>query len=109
LSWACPSYGNDVADAPGYGEVKPRILLMGLKRHVVARPPAPPTPSSTQAETLGTRRCLDYRSGKSSIQQVVFHKMSPNETLFLETTNTVVKDGVCAPQTQRLPWPHLLG
>lgn len=34
-------------------EVKPRILLMGLRR-----------------------------SGKSSIQKVVFHKMSPNETLF---------------------------
>lgn len=26
-----------------------------------------------------------HRSGKSSIQQVVFHKMSPNETLFLES------------------------
>lgn len=29
------------------------------------------------------------RSGKSSIQKVVFHKMSPNETLFLESTNKV--------------------
>ena len=27
------------------------------------------------------------RSGKSSIQRVVFHKMSPHETLFLECTN----------------------
>ena len=33
------------------------------------------------------------RSGKSSIQKVVFHKMSPNETLFLESTNKIVKDG----------------
>ncbi|CAB1331202.1 unnamed protein product [Coregonus sp. 'balchen'] len=45
---------------PLSGEVKPRILLMGLRR-----------------------------SGKSSIQKVVFHKMSPNETLFLESTNKI--------------------
>ncbi len=43
----------------------PKILLMGLRR-----------------------------SGKSSIQKVVFHKMSPNETLFLESTNHIVKDQV---------------
>ncbi|RHY39920.1 hypothetical protein DYB30_012219, partial [Aphanomyces astaci] len=43
------------------GENKPRILLMGLRR----------------------------RSGKSSIQRVVFHKMSPHETLFLEGTNSL--------------------
>lgn len=36
----------------------------------------------------------DFRSGKSSIQKVVFHKMSPNETLFLESTNKIVKDDI---------------
>ncbi|XP_022257415.1 ras-related GTP-binding protein C-like [Limulus polyphemus] len=61
-------YGPDDHD----GEVqiitttqKPRILLMGLRR-----------------------------SGKSSIQKVVFHKMSPNETLFLESTNKIIKDDI---------------
>ncbi|KAE8624103.1 hypothetical protein XENTR_v10005833 [Xenopus tropicalis] len=44
---------------------KPRILLMGMRR-----------------------------SGKSSIQKVVFHKMSPNETLFLESTNKIYKDDI---------------
>lgn len=44
---------------------KPRILIMGLRR-----------------------------SGKSSIQKVVFHKLSPNETLFLESTNKIVKDDI---------------
>ncbi|KAJ3118335.1 hypothetical protein HDU96_002492, partial [Phlyctochytrium bullatum] len=34
------------------------------------------------------------RCGKSSIQNVIFHKMSPNETLFLETTTRVGKDDV---------------
>jgi hypothetical protein len=29
------------------------------------------------------------RSGKSSIERVVFHKMSPHETLFLESTTQV--------------------
>ncbi|XP_064399902.1 ras-related GTP-binding protein D-like [Halichondria panicea] len=46
-------------------ESKPRIILMGLRR-----------------------------GGKSSIQKVVFHKLSPNETLFLESTTKVVKDDV---------------
>ncbi|CAG2215454.1 RRAGC_D [Mytilus edulis] len=34
------------------------------------------------------------RSGKSSIQKVVFHKVSPNETLFLESTNKIVKEDI---------------
>ena len=62
-----------VAGSPGQGQLpidlypydKPRILIMGLRR-----------------------------SGKSSIQKVVFHKMSPNETLFLESTNKIVKDEI---------------
>ena len=41
------------------------------------------------------RKVFKYcRSGKSSIQKVVFHKMSPNETLFLESTNKVVKEDI---------------
>jgi Ras-related GTP-binding protein C/D len=47
----------DGAFAAAMSENKPRILLMGPRR-----------------------------SGKSSIQRVVFHKMSPHETLFLECT-----------------------
>lgn len=50
----------------GYAhDKKPRILLMGL-----------------------------HRSGKSSIQKVVFHKMNPSDTLFLESTNQIVKDDI---------------
>mmetsp|Transcript_15545 Transcript_15545/g.26760 ORF Transcript_15545/g.26760 Transcript_15545/m.26760 type:complete len:363 (-) Transcript_15545:48-1136(-) len=45
--------------------LKPKILLMGLRR-----------------------------SGKTSIQKVVFHKMSPNETLFLESTSKIVKNDI---------------
>ncbi|CEP01498.1 unnamed protein product (mitochondrion) [Plasmodiophora brassicae] len=30
-----------------------------------------------------------HRSGKSSIEKVVFHKMSPHETLFLESTRSI--------------------
>lgn len=44
---------------------KPRILLMGLRR-----------------------------SGKSSILKVLFQKMSPQETLFLESTNKIVKSDI---------------
>ncbi len=44
---------------------KPRVLLMGARR-----------------------------SGKSSIQKVVFHKMSPHETLFLDSTTKLVKNDI---------------
>ncbi|KAI0207812.1 Ras-related GTP-binding protein C [Lamellibrachia satsuma] len=57
-------YDSEAAGGPS-ADNKPRILLMGLRR-----------------------------SGKSSIQKVVFHKMSPNETLFLESTTKIVKDDV---------------
>jgi len=58
---------NSTASGPPLiaAELKPKILLMGLRR-----------------------------SGKSSIQKVVFHKMSPNETLFLESTNKIVKSDI---------------
>uniref|UniRef100_G3ULQ0 Ras-related GTP-binding protein n=1 Tax=Loxodonta africana TaxID=9785 RepID=G3ULQ0_LOXAF len=59
-----PIFFLDFSD-PFSTEVKPRILLMGLRR-----------------------------SGKSSIQKVVFHKMSPNETLFLESTNKICREDV---------------
>ncbi|CAB3996978.1 Ras-related GTP-binding C [Paramuricea clavata] len=62
-------FGYEPGDNEDYStqssDEKPRILLMGLRR-----------------------------SGKSSIQKVVFHKMSPNETLFLESTAKVVKDDI---------------
>ena len=32
------------------------------------------------------------RSGKSSIMSVVFHKLEPQETLFLESTTRIQKD-----------------
>ncbi|KAI9838083.1 MAG: GTP-binding protein gtr2 [Sarea resinae] len=47
------------------GDSKPRLLLMGQRR-----------------------------SGKSSISSVVFHKMPPTETLFLESTARIQKDSM---------------
>jgi Ras-related GTP-binding protein C/D len=46
-------------------ELRPRILLLGMRR-----------------------------TGKSSIQKVVFHKMSPNETYYLEPTMKIVKNDI---------------
>jgi len=56
---------DDIDTADLSTETKPRILLMGMRR-----------------------------SGKSSIQKVVFHKMSPNDTLFLQSTTQIVKDDI---------------
>jgi len=60
-------YAHDDREEGGshQDELKPKILLMGLRR-----------------------------SGKSSILKVVFHKMSPNETLFLESTTKIMKDDI---------------
>jgi len=58
---ASNGFGTDNLEASLAGDdARPRILLMGTRR-----------------------------SGKSSIQKVVFHKMSPHETLFLESTNEI--------------------
>jgi hypothetical protein len=71
---------------------KPRLLLMGLRRYVPTRFNS----LATRHNGISHARSLFvFRSGKSSIQKVVFHKMSPNETLFLESTSKVQKDDVC--------------
>ncbi|CAG8492005.1 10383_t:CDS:2 [Acaulospora morrowiae] len=54
--------GGDGIDDP-VQDNRPRILIMGLRR-----------------------------SGKSSIQKVVFHSMNANDTLFLESTNIIIKE-----------------
>ncbi|KAK5815179.1 Gtr1/RagA G protein Gtr2, partial [Linnemannia elongata] len=67
------SYSDYGDNDPIYGddladedrESRPRLMLMGLRR-----------------------------SGKSSIQRVVFHKMTPTETLFLESTSKINKDNI---------------
>lgn len=59
------NYEGDYGNDPQDLDKKPRILLMGLQR-----------------------------SGKSSIQKVVFHKMSPGDTVFLDSTNQIVKDDI---------------
>jgi len=58
------SYKMDLENSLPF-EAKPRLLLLGLRR-----------------------------SGKSSIERVVFHKMSPNETLYLESTSKISKNDV---------------
>ena len=57
---------------------KPRLLLLGNRRYT-------PVPCCLW---------LNVRSGKSSIQRVVFHKMQPNLTLFLESTTKIMKDNI---------------
>ncbi|CAJ0748104.1 20946_t:CDS:2 [Entrophospora sp. SA101] len=56
--------GEELLDDP-VQDHRPRLLIMGLKR-----------------------------SGKSSIQKVVFHKMPANETLFIESTYQIAKENI---------------
>lgn len=61
---------------------KPRLLLMGQRRY----------------DDIVDDDRLDMlilsRSGKSSIASVVFHKLPPSETLFLESTARIQKDAM---------------
>ncbi|KAL2024416.1 hypothetical protein VTK56DRAFT_8227 [Thermocarpiscus australiensis] len=54
-------------------------------------------PDPTTPQTKGKPRLLlmgQRRSGKSSISSVVFHKLPPSETLFLESTARIQKDSL---------------
>ncbi|EKJ76314.1 hypothetical protein FPSE_03569 [Fusarium pseudograminearum CS3096] len=64
-----------------------------------AQNPATPAPSSAGAPPKGKPRLLlmgQRGSGKSSISSVVFHKLPPNETLFLESTARIQKDSMAS-------------
>ncbi|EHA57982.1 hypothetical protein MCOR27_011125 [Pyricularia oryzae] len=55
--------------------------------------------SLIDASSKGKPRLLlmgQRRSGKSSISSVVFHKLPPNETLFLESTARIQKDSMAS-------------
>ncbi|KAL2271603.1 hypothetical protein VTJ83DRAFT_974 [Remersonia thermophila] len=54
-------------------------------------------PDPTAVQTKGKPRLLlmgQRRSGKSSISSVVFHKLPPSESLFLESTARIQKDSL---------------
>lgn len=61
------------------GDGKPRLLLMGQRRCV-------------RGFVCGPALLTACRSGKSSISSVVFHKLPPSETLYLETTTRIKKE-----------------
>ncbi|RGP80800.1 GTP-binding gtr2 [Fusarium longipes] len=64
-----------------------------------AQKPADPGSNSVGAPPKGKPRLLlmgQRRSGKSSISSVVFHKLPPNETLFLESTARIQKDSMAS-------------
>lgn len=69
-----------LAPPPPATKGRPRLLLMGQSRYGIA--------------TLFHLQFLTFilRSGKSSISSVVFQKLPPNETLFLESTPRIQKD-----------------
>jgi len=64
---------------------RPRLLLMGQRRFEI--------PVRDFMEGCADVKIRD-RSGKSSISSVVFHKMPPTETLFLESTTRITKDPI---------------
>ncbi|KIW04776.1 hypothetical protein, variant [Verruconis gallopava] len=64
-SSAAPKYHTGKLPNSKVADGKPRLLLMGQRR-----------------------------SGKSSISSVVFHKLPPSETLYLETTTKIRKDSM---------------
>ncbi|CDS43438.1 ras gtp binding protein d [Echinococcus multilocularis] len=64
-TWCAVKFARRAMDQSDTFDQKPKIFLMGLKG-----------------------------SGKSSIQKVVFHKLAPAETLYLESTNKIEKNDI---------------
>ena len=100
-SQALQSPTSSVGTYPGVGQAsgrRPRLLLMGQRRFVY---PIFLSIDCTADWSL-EMKCADswiglhspYRSGKSSISSVVFHKMPPTETLFLESTTRIQKEPI---------------
>ena len=58
----------------------PRLLFMGLRRY---------SESKFCNETMFKLTLIEYRCGKSSVQKVVFQKLPPADTLYLESTNKI--------------------
>lgn len=69
-----------LAPPPPTTKGRPRLLLMGQSRYEIA--------PHFRVQFL----MFILRSGKSSISSVVFQKLPPNETLFLESTPRIQKD-----------------
>ena len=76
------------AGAASSGTRLPRVVLMGPRRGG-ARCLAPSLAAELTPSPYRARRFSRARAGKSSIERVVFGKMSPHETLFLEPTSVV--------------------
>lgn len=70
---------DDDSDADSDTSYRPTIVIMGQRR-------------SDYAFHLLNIIFFVFRSGKTSIRKVVFQKMSPNETLFVESTARVTDE-----------------
>ena len=68
------------------GQERPRLLLMGQRRFVI--------PTGVEYARMKLSWGSFHRSGKSSISHVVFHKMPPTETLFIESTTRITKNPI---------------
>jgi Ras-related GTP-binding protein C/D len=78
-----PQYHTGRVPNSKAGDGKPRLLLMGQRRLV-----------SMMLWGRLAWLTLRSRSGKSSISSVVFHKLPPSETLYLETTYRIKKESM---------------
>ncbi|KAL6695500.1 Gtr1/RagA G protein conserved region domain-containing protein [Trichoderma pleuroticola] len=75
--------------------LKLQLLYEQNNRGPVLKGALKPADAAGGAPEKGKPRLLlmgQRRSGKSSISSVVFHKLAPNETLFLESTARIQKD-----------------
>ena len=77
------SIDDDITNIGGVAVGSPQLISPHDDEHDVFK--------DTKPRILLTGR---QRSGKTAINRVVFHKMSPNETLFLQSTSKVQKDSI---------------
>ncbi|PHH68459.1 hypothetical protein CDD82_542 [Ophiocordyceps australis] len=108
-----PLRGNSIAEIDSHGNFASHSLAatmspaaLNLRRiHEqstttrLAKDVAKPADGTAARSSKGKPRLVlmgQRRSGKSSISSVVFHKLPPNETLFLESTARIQKDSMAS-------------
>ncbi len=74
-------------------EDRPRIILMGLKRFLKNKINNILYHIYSWKVTY-IAACVCFRSGKTSIQKVVFEKLSPHSTLLMDPTNEIRVKGL---------------
>lgn len=108
-----PLHGSEVVsslllrrgDQPGVTAIC--RMLLALRKTCWLLTPARPLVASQQVSLNALTLVRSHRGGKSSIRKVVFERMAPNDTLFIEKTAKSTADDIKFASPPRSPSPDV--